>query len=371
MYTYLKTLTFNHKFPLFFFLKGKRHEVSSSYYQTTRIRPSIFKQEILVTGKLEAKEKVDVGAQVSGQLKSINVSIGENVRQNQILAVIDPEQAENQINAQEASLAALYAQRRQMMATLKLTQSKLARQQQLIKTLSISRQEYESAITDVTVAQEQVKAIDAQIQNQKALNASAKTSLSFTRISSPISGQITAIQAAEGQTLVATQQAPTLMTVSDLHTMLVRSQVSEADIIRLKTGLKAWFTVLGDTKTRHEGVLKTILPTPETVSNATFYDVLFEVPNPDGVLRLGMTAQIHIELRQDENVLTIPLNALGERVADRTYNISILRAGLVVRTLVTIGAQNDTSAEVIRGVREGDKVIVDAPWGQRGNDAAD
>lgn len=334
-------------------------------YHTVTLNRSVFKQDILVAGKLEAKEKVDVGAQVSGQLKSINVDIGEHVRKNQLLAVIDPEQAENQIKAQEASLAALLAQRRQAVATLKLSRAKLFRQQLLIKTQSISRQEFESAATEVTVGQEQVKAIDAQIQNQKAMNATANTSLSYTHIASPIEGQITAIQAAEGQTLVATQQAPTLMTVSDLQTMLVRSQVSEADIIRLKAGLKAWFTVLGDTETRHEGILKSVLPTPEIVSNATFYDVLFEVPNPGGVLRLGMTAQVHIELSRDENVLTIPLNALGERVSDRDYNVSILRrTGLVDKTIVTIGVRNDTYAEVIRGVTAGDQVIVDTLPGE-------
>lgn len=341
-----------------FFLVRAHHKLPETIYHTVVSHRSVFKQEIIVTGKLEATEKVNVGAQVSGQLKSINVNIGEHVTKHQLLAVIDPEQAENQIKAQEASLAAQFAQRRQVLATLKLSQSKLARQRQLIRTHSISQEDFESAVTDVTVAQEQVNAVNAQIQNQKALNATAKTSLSFTRITSPIEGEVTAIQAAEGQTLVATQQAPTLMTVSNLNSMLVRSQVSEADIIRLKTGLKAWFTVLGDSETRHEGKLKTILPTPETVSNATFYDVLFEVPNPDGVLRLGMTAQIHIELRQDQNVLTIPLNALGERNSDGSYSASLLRAGQPVRTNVMIGVRNDTDAEVIRGVADGDEVIV-------------
>ncbi|KAA5920956.1 macrolide transporter subunit MacA [Pantoea sp. Bo_2] len=340
------------------FLVRVKHNFPETIYHTVTISRSMFKQEILVAGKLEAKEKVDVGAQVSGQLKSINVNIGEHVIKNQLLAIIDPEQAENQIKAQEASLAALFAQRRQALATLKLCQSRLARQRQLIRTHSISQEDFESAVTDFTVAQEQVNTVDAQIQNQKALNAAAKTSLSFTHIASPIEGVVTAIQAAEGQTLVATQQAPTLMTVSNLKIMLVRAQVSEADIIRLRTGLRAWFTVLGDTETRYEGKLKAILPTPETVSNATFYDVLFEVPNPDGVLRLGMTAQIHIELRQDQNVLTIPLNALEERTSDGSYQVSLLRDGKAVRTNVTIGVQNDTDAEVIRGITDGDEVIV-------------
>lgn len=341
----------------------EKQDVPLSYHHTIPILNTDFKQEILVTGKLEAKENVDVGAQVSGQLKSIAVSIGENVKQNQLLAVIDPAQAENQIKAQEATLAGLYAQRRQAEVTLERSQGKFSRQQQLFKTQSVSRQDFEDALTDVRLGKEQIKAVDAQIQNQKALNATATTSLSYTRITSPIDGQVTAIKAAEGQTLVATQMAPTLMTVSNLNTMLVRSQVSEADIIRLKTGVKAWFTVLGDTETRHEGVLKTIMPTPEAVNGATFYDVLFEVPNLHGTLRLGMTAQIHIELKKDTNVLTIPLNALGESDGNKGYRVRLLRKGKTVESHVIIGARNDVQGEVISGVRAGDEVIVDSDAG--------
>jgi macrolide-specific efflux system membrane fusion protein len=96
-----------------------------------------------------------------------------------------------------------------------------------------------------------------------------------------------------------------------MGTMLVKAQVSEADVIHLKPGQSAWFTVLGDPQTRYEGVLKDILPTPEKVNDAIFYYARFEVPNPQGVLRLDMTAQVHIQLTGVKNVLTIPLSALG------------------------------------------------------------
>lgn len=89
-------------------------------YQTLIVRPGDLQQSVLATGKLDALRKVDVGAQVSGQLKTLSVAIGDKVKKDQLLGVIDPEQAENQIKEVEATLMELRAQRQQAEAELKL-----------------------------------------------------------------------------------------------------------------------------------------------------------------------------------------------------------------------------------------------------------
>ncbi|SQA96399.1 Macrolide-specific efflux protein macA precursor [Cedecea neteri] len=158
-------------------------------------------------------------------------------------------------------------------------------------------------------------------------SAPRKRNLEFTRIVAPMAGEVTQITTLQGQTVIAAQQAPNILTLADLSTMLVKAQVSEADVIHLKPGQKAWFTVLGDPMTRYEGVLKDILPTPDKVNEAIFYNARFEVPNPNGILRLDMTAQVHIQLGGVKDVLTIPLAALGEPIGDNRYNITVLRNG--------------------------------------------
>ena len=74
-------------------------------------------------------------------------------------------------------------------------------------------------------------------------------------------------------------------------------------------------------------MLKDILPTPEKVNDAIFYYARFVVPNPQGVLRLDMTAQVHIQLTGVKNVLTVPLSALGESAGDNRYKVKVLRNG--------------------------------------------
>lgn len=340
-----------------FWLWG-RLNAPTPQYQTLIVRPGDLQQNVLATGKLDALRKVDVGAQVSGQLKTLSVSIGDKVKKDQLLGVIDPEQAENQIKEVNATLMELRAQRRQAVAEHKLAGVTLARQQALAKTNLVSRQDLDSAATELAVKEAQIGTIDAQIQRNQATLDTAKANLDYTRIVAPMAGEVTEITTLQGQTVIAAQQAPNILTLADMSTMLVKAQVSEADVIHLKPGQKAWFTVLGDPDTRYEGRLKDILPTPEKVNDAIFYYARFEVPNPQGVLRLEMTAQVHIQLSGVKNVLTVPLAALGEPVGNNRYKVRLLRNGEVREREVTLGARNDTDAEVTKGLEAGDEVVI-------------
>ncbi|WP_442779313.1 macrolide transporter subunit MacA [Enterobacter cancerogenus] len=327
-------------------------------YQTLIVRPGELQQNVLATGKLDALRKVDVGAQVSGQLKTLSVEIGDKVKKGQLLGVIDPEQAENQIREVEATLMELRAQRSQALAERNLAQVTLTRQQALAKTQAISKQDLDTAATELAVKQAQIGTIDAQIKRNQASLDTAKTNLDYTKIVAPMAGEVTQITTLQGQTVIAAQQAPNILTLADMSTMLVKAQVSEADVIHLKPGQKAWFTVLGDPQTRYEGVLKDILPTPEKVNDAIFYYARFEVPNPQGVLRLDMTAQVHIQLTAVKNVLTVPLAALGEAAGDRRYKVKVLRNGETREREVTIGARNDTDVVIEKGLEEGEEVVI-------------
>ena len=326
-------------------------------YQTLIVRPGDLQQSVLATGKLDALRKVDVGAQVSGQLKTLSVAIGDKVKKDQLLGVIDPEQAQNQIKEVEATLMELRAQRLQAEAEWKLARVTLSRQQQLAKTQAVSQQDLDTAATEMAVKQAQIGAIDAQIKRNQASLDTAKTNLDYTRIVAPMAGEVTQITTLQGQTVIAAQQAPNILTLADMSTMLVKAQVSEADVIHLQPGQKAWFTVLGDPQTRYEGTLKDVLPTPEKENDAIFYYARFEVPNPKGILRLDMTAQVHIQLTDVKNVLTIPLSALGDPIGNNRYNVRLLRNGETREREVVIGARNDTDVEIVKGLEEGDEVI--------------
>ena len=199
-------------------------------YQTLIVRPGDLQQSVLATGKLDALRKVDVGAQVSGQLKTLSVAIGDKVKKDQLLGVIDPEQAENQIKEVEATLMELRAQRQQAEAELKLARVTYSRQQRLAQTQAVSQQDLDTAATEMAVKQAQIGTIDAQIKRNQASLDTAKTNLDYTRIVAPMAGEVTQITTLQGQTVIAAQQAPNILTLADMSTMLVKAQVSEADV---------------------------------------------------------------------------------------------------------------------------------------------
>ena len=143
-------------------------------YQTLIVRKGSLEQSVLATGKLDALRKVDVGAQVSGQLKTLSVNIGDKVVKDQLLGVIDPEQAQNQIKEVEATLMELRAQRQQAEAEWKLASVTFSRQQQLAKTQAVSRQDLDTAATEMAVKKAQIGTIDAQIKRNQIGRASCR-----------------------------------------------------------------------------------------------------------------------------------------------------------------------------------------------------
>lgn len=132
----------------------------------------------------------------------------------------------------------LRAQRQQAEAELKLARVTYSRQQRLAQTQAVSQQDLDTAATEMAVKQAQIGTIDAQIKRNQASLDTAKTNLDYTRIVAPMAGEVTQITTLQGQTVIAAQQAPNILTLADMSTMLVKAQVSEADVIHLKPGQK-------------------------------------------------------------------------------------------------------------------------------------
>lgn len=327
-------------------------------FQTVKVTKRDLQQNVLATGQLDAVRKVDVGAQVSGQLESLKVEIGDRVKKGQLLAIIDPQQAQNSIRESEATLQQLQAQLQQAQAEQQLASVTLQRNRELAKLQAVSPQDLDQYATELAVKKAQVATIKAQIVKNQASLDTAKINLAYTRIEAPMDGDVVQITTLQGQTVIAAQQAPNILTLADMSTMLVKAQVSEADVINLKPGQKAWFTVLGDPKKRFDGVVKDIQPTPEKVNNAIFYYARFEVPNPEGLLRLQMTAQVHIQLSGVNDALVIPLTALGDQIADNRYHVALLKQGKEEAREVTIGIRNNIDVQILSGLEVGDEVII-------------
>jgi macrolide-specific efflux system membrane fusion protein len=346
-------------------------ESGGASYLTAPVFRADLQAAVMATGTLQAHRQVDVGAQVSGQLRSLNVRLGDHVLKGQLLAEIDPVLPQTALRSAQASLESLQAQRRAVAASLWQADLVFKRQQQMLAGDATSQQELETAKAQAEVLRANLASFSAQISQARAQVDSSRASLAYTRIVAPIEGVVVAVVTQEGQTVVASQQAPVILKLADLDTVTVRAQISEADVIRIEPGQAAYFTILGDAEARHPGVLRAIEPAPPDISSAdskpggpVFYNALFEAANPGHRLRIGMTAQVTVVLDRAANALCIPLSALGERSADGHYPVRLIGPGGKPNTvMIAIGINDRINAQVTDGLNEGDRVIVadDAP----------
>jgi macrolide-specific efflux system membrane fusion protein len=323
---------------------------------------------VTAQGKLEPKQYVDVGTQVSGQLRKIHVDIGDTVTKGQLLAEIDPRVYQAQVEAGEARLNSLRAQLNEQKAQAVLAEQNLKRNQNLIAVNAVSQQALQETESQAAVARAQVDSIIAQIQETESNLKASRTSLSFTKIYAPVGGTVTTLPTKEGQTLNANQSTPTIMQVANLDVMTVRAQVAEADVNRLKENMPGYFTTLGDTERRWQGKVRQIQPSPQIINDVVLYDVLIDVNNEGRRLMTGMTTQVFFILGKAENALIVPAEVLTRRVAredndkGKAYRITVA-AGQSEREQRTIhvGLQTRTQAEVIAGLQEGERIYLNRP----------
>lgn len=352
-------------------------------FTTAAVVRGDLEKSVLATGTIEAYKLVSVGAQVSGQLKSLKVELGDVVTEGQLLAEIDSMTQQNALRNAEAALETKRAQRAAQVASLKQAEKEFARQKHMLALDASSRQDYEAAEATLASVRAQIAALDAEIKQAGITVDTAKVNIGYTRIVAPMNGTVVAVVAQEGQTLNANQQAPTILKLAQLDTLTVKAQISEADVIRVHPGQDVYFTILGDPDKRYHAKLRSVEPAPESIasesssaasnssssaSSAVYYNGLFDVPNPDGVLRISMTAQVYIVLDKAEGAILVPSSAV--RQGERGTSVRVVNAqGEAEPRRIRVGIDNNIQAQVLEGLEPGERVVTSGGMGGPGGQA--
>ncbi|MGP5119646.1 efflux RND transporter periplasmic adaptor subunit [Psychrobacter alimentarius] len=398
------------------FLKPKE---TTPNYLTATAEIGDIENNVMASGKVKALNTVDVGAQVSGEVKRLYVDVGDEVQQGDLIAQIDQVTQKNNLSneqasleqsvaaiqsakaeslSRQASLKSAYADLASRQSELKQAQSDFTRLKSLVAINAISQQEYDTQATSVETAEAAVAnalaAIDtakaaiatteANINSQEAALRKSQTNvntaeedLSYTTIRAPMSGTVVSITTEQGTTVNANQTAPTIVTLADLSTVRINAQISEADVINVKAGMPVYFNIIGNPDQKFDSVLKAVEPAPEVISDtsstdsAIYYVGYIEVPNTERRFRIDMTAQVYIVIDQAKDALLIPAAALqpvSKATKSRDANtdpnakkamVRVLKAdGQVVEQTVTTGINNRVSVQILSGLNQGDEVIL-------------
>jgi membrane fusion protein, macrolide-specific efflux system len=340
-------------------------------FLTATVEVGAIEDNVSATGTVQPLQFVDVGTQVTGQLRTLHVEVGDVVKKGQLIAEIDPTVFQFKVDTSRAALQNLEAQLLDRQAQSQLAELLAARNRKLKSADAVSEEILQQSEAAAVQARAQVNAFKAQIQQANASLAGDEANLRYTRIYAPISGTVVALNARQGQTLVSSQQAPVILRIADLSTMTVWAQVSEADVPRIAVGMPVYFNTLGLPERRWTSKVRQVLPTPDAVNNVVLYNVLFDVGNADAALKPQMSTQVFFRVASVDNALTIPEAALqsvakarkakdrGEpRGKEKSYLVRVLHDGQVEERSIAVGLQTRMQAQVLSGLAAGEQVIV-------------
>ncbi len=351
-----------------FALSGKQDKVD---YITETARVADIRKVVNATGEVGAVQLVSVGAQASGQIEKLYVSVGQQVHKGDPIADIDSTTQRNDLDINKAKLDTYQAQLAAKQVALKVAQTQYNREAQLRKTNSTSRESLEDAENALATAKAAVAELESQIRQAQIAVNTAETNLGYTKISAPLDGTVVAVPVEEGQTVNANQTTPTIVQIADLSHMEIKIEIAEGDITQVKPGMTVDYTILAEPGATRRAVLDSIDPGLTTLSDGTYdtssgssssdsavyYYAKAVVPNPDGALRIGMTTQNVIVVESADQVTAVPSIAVFTRPGGEDY-VRLLRPdGSVEERTVETGLSNNMLTEIRSGLQAGDRVV--------------
>jgi HlyD family secretion protein len=284
------------------------------HYKTKAVERGNLTILVTATGTLRPINTVEVGSELSGIIKTVDVDHNSRVKVGQVLARLDPSKLEAQVLQSRAALESAEGKRLQAQATLKEAQDKLDRFQK-VRELSQNRVPSQSEFQSAEAALERAKADEfsarAAVSQARATLKAQETDLSKTVIRSPIHGIVLTRSVEPGQTVAATFQAPVLFTLAeDLTQMELIVDVDEADVGQVREGQGAVFRVDAYPDRTFNARITQTRYGSKTVQGVVTYETVLKVDNSDLSLRPGMTATADITVKKVENAVLIPQAAL-------------------------------------------------------------
>ncbi len=352
-------------------------------------------QTVLATGTITLKTgaEVKIGARISGQLKELNVQIGDFVKSGTVIAKIEHDdllarvtRRQAELSSEEAQLAKTRAEGplgiskaqaeiEELLAQLKLSKKMLERNTELLDQGVISTTVLDQSVENldvlrakIKVAEEELKLrearfphdvqlADADVAKAQATLFEEETQLSYANITAPIDGVVAFISTQKGETVVAGLSAPTFVTLIDLRKLEATVYVDETDIGRVAVGQEAVFTVDSYADKFFKGLVREIRPKAVIKDNVVNYEVIMDIEkNQLSLLRPEMTANVIVTTGVHPKVLSIPKGALKRR--EKETFVALRLGDKIVERAVKTGWREGAALEILSGLKEGDRVGV-------------
>lgn len=355
-----------------------------------RVERGDLAKSVVATGKIQAITQVEVKSKASGIVKKLFVDYGDQVKKGQVLAELDKEEIEAQVNQHRASLEAAEAAERAAAADLEhakvdaegpdvpMLKRAYERAQEMAKAgvvsasaLDDAQKNYEMAVNkqqlgkaNEVVASAKLRQAKAQVSQSRALLDQTEEQFRNSTILSPIDGTVLSRDVEVGDAvssiLVLGSSATLIMTLGDTHEVYVKGKVDESDIAKVYFGQPARIKVESYKDRTFNGKVTKISPMGVEKDNVTTFEVRVSIDNAKGELKSMMTANAEILLEEHKNVLMVPEGAL---IYDKDRNASIEVPDASAhdgkkKIAVNVGISNGSKTELLSGLKEGAQVVV-------------
>jgi len=376
--------------------KGSRGKVET--VQMALVRREDVTSRVRAPGKIEARTRVQVSADIMGRIVRLLVKEGDRVRKGELMLQLDDTQYRSAYAQARASLVAAEARLREATTTLRINEASFKRQRALYDQKLLSQAEWEQALSANESAKVAAATAAEDATRARAALDAARDNLSKCRFLAPFDGVVSALNVEQGENVIMgtmNNVGTQILTVSDLSRMLVRADVDETDIVDLKLGQKVKISVDAVPDTTFSGTVTEIGNTAKrsltsTVEGQTDFEVKVVFDDNVPQVRPGMTADVNIDTGTHEKTLAVPIQAVvvrtqreldraarkpgerakrtkaatvsadedtaGKRDAEVT-GVFVVRDGTASFVPVRTGISSETMLEIFGDVKEGDNVV--------------
>lgn len=337
-------------------------------YITQDVHLGDIERVVNATGEVRATELVTVGAQVSGKIEKIFVEVGQKVKKGDMIAQIESTTQENDVDMYKARLKSYQAQLEAAKTTFTMMKKQYDRTQNLYKQKAASAEDLENAEDAYQSSKSRVAELEASVKETEISLSTAQKNLGYTKITAPLDGTVVSVPVKSGQTINANMNTPTIVQIADLSEMEILIEISEGDISEVKVGARVTYSTLADLDKTYEATLKSIDPALTLLTNGEYNEVVssgeaiyyygrLNVPNEEDRLRIGMTVQNVIYVKEAKDVLIIPATAVKGR-GDQKYVEVLNSDNTVSERPIVVGVTDGLNVEVTKGLVVGEKVII-------------
>lgn len=292
---------------------------------------------VSATGTIAPVNSVNVSSKLTGLIKEVRINENDLVPAGQVLVILD-----------DTRLSAQVAQARAKLAN---ASANFERMKQLISIGAIANQQLDAARMDYNVAQ--------------ASYDDAASQLEDTVIRAPVAGTVIGKPIPAGQTVSPGISTPmVLLTIADMSKMQIEAQIDESDIGKILVGQIVSFTVDAYPDKIFSGVVASISHKANIQQNVVYYPVIIDVDSPQGLLKPTMTARVSVHAGESKNTLIVPLQAVKEAKGQRY--VQVLKNGQPQNVTVTTGLASDDKIEIVKGLKDGDQIILPQAKQQQG-----